>query len=88
MSYDLLLIEGINLVLSLFLILVSSLAVKKGVRIFKYMLLSFFIIFVSTLISVLPAFNIGPDYLGSMITPEIALLLVMILFYIGVLKAN
>lgn len=88
MSYDLLLIEGVNLVLSLFLILVSSLAVKKGVRIFKYMLLSFFIIFVSTLISVLPAFNIGPDWFGSMIIPEVALLLVMILFYLGVLKGN
>ncbi|MHB1492650.1 MAG: hypothetical protein ACYCSG_00775 [Thermoplasmataceae archaeon] len=88
MSYDLILVEGINIVLSLFLLAVSSMAVKKGVRIFKYMLVSFAIIFISTFITALSAFNIGPAYFGSMIIPELALFLVMILFYVGVIKGN
>ncbi|MHB8361682.1 MAG: hypothetical protein ACYDAO_03600 [Thermoplasmataceae archaeon] len=81
-------VEGINIVLSLFLLLASVIAVKKGVRIIRYMALAFAIIFTSSFISILYVFTIGPSYFGSIIVPEIALFLIMIVFYVGVLKGS
>lgn len=83
-----LLISGINVVVSLFLLLVSVKAVRKGVGIIKYLSAFFGLVLLDSVYIVIT--NFGLDFLNaySQILLELTALIVMLLFYSGMIRGK
>ena len=82
------LISGVNVVVSLFLLLVSLKAVRKGVGIIKYLSAFFGLVLLDSLYIVIT--NFGVNFLSeyNQILLEITALIVMLLFYSGMIRGK
>lgn len=82
-------IAAISVVLSIFMITVTFRAARRArVRIFKYLAASFILILITNLFVVINLFFRA--YLGILIIPGfiVADLLILLLFYSGILRGN
>jgi len=83
------LLAGVSVVLSIFMMLVTIRAVRKGgMRIFKYLAGSFALILVTNAIVIFDLFY--PAILSSLVVPGfiIADLLILLLFYSGIVRGT
>ncbi|MCI2412661.1 hypothetical protein [Cuniculiplasma divulgatum] len=82
------LISGVNVVVSLFLLLVSLKAVRKGVGIIKYLSAFFGLVLLDSLYIVIT--NFGVNFLSeyNQILLEMTALIVMLLFYSGMIRGK
>jgi hypothetical protein len=82
------LISGINVVISIFLLAVSIKASKKGVRLIRYLSAFFFLVLLDSvfIISTYFYFNSFSLYVPSIM--EITFAIVMLLFYLSIIRGN
>lgn len=82
------LLSGVNVVVSLFLLLVSLKAVRKGVGIIKYLSAFFGLVLLDSLYIVIT--NFGVNFLSeyNQILLEMTALIVMLLFYSGMIRGK
>ena len=82
-------IAAVSVILSIFMIAVTTRATRRaGVRIFKYLAVSFILILVTNLLVVVNLFY--PAYFSSALMPGfiIADLLILLLFYSGIIRGS
>ncbi|MCL5888801.1 MAG: hypothetical protein M1597_02435 [Candidatus Thermoplasmatota archaeon] len=82
------LISGINAVVSVFLLVVSMKALRKGLRIVRYLAAFFGLVFIDSLSIVASNFGIAflENYTSLML--ELTALIVMLLFYVGMIRGK
>ncbi len=83
-----LLVIGINIILSLFLSIVSAKAMKKGLKILRYTLLFFLVILISMVMISLQYFNIAIFEGMTVYIVSISDFIMLIILYAGILRGS
>ncbi|MHB1439776.1 MAG: hypothetical protein ACYCSO_03065 [Cuniculiplasma sp.] len=83
-----LVISGINIVVSIFLFVIAFKAVRKGLRIMRYLVSFFALVFVDSVFIVFTYFDLTYLSRYDPLFLEITAMIVMLLFYEGIIRGK